>query len=301
MNVLITGANGLIGAEVASQLVLNNSIYKLGRQKELVDGVIDLTNIETISDLVIPTSDCLVHCAGVIDEDFKSDSIAAYQKATVGAEALLKKAINAGVKKFIYISSTHVYGAQVSKITELSPANPLSHYALAHYCTEQLFKKYAIDCGGTAVILRPNAVYGMPKFISSFQRWSLIPFSFPCEAKKYGKITLKSSGLQRRNFVSIYAIGRLIKRCINGDLQDTRGVINVLGANTESVYEFAQRCKQIAEETLNSKCIVERSEAYLAQENASVGCDFELLSRINQPIVSDELNNFICNLLNYKN
>lgn len=301
MNVLIVGANGLIGAEVASQLALHNSIYRLGRQKEFVDSVIDLTNIETISDSVIPTSGCLVHCAGVVDEDFKSNSIAAYQKATIGAEALLKKAINAGVRKFIYISSTHVYGAQIGKITELSPVNPLSHYALAHYCTEQLFKRYADGCGGSVLILRPNAVYGMPKYINTFQRWSLIPFSFPYEARKFGKITLKSSGLQRRNFVSINAIARLITRCVNGDLQDTQGVINVLGANTESVYEFAQRCKKLAEEILNRKCIVERSEAYLAQANASVGSDFELFSNINQPVVSDELNSFLRNLLNYKN
>jgi UDP-glucose 4-epimerase len=301
MNVLITGVNGLIGAEVASQLAFDNAIYRLGRQKEFVDSVIDLTDIDTILNSVIPTSGCLVHCAGVVDEDFKTDSIAAYQKATIGAEALLKKAISVGVKKFIYISSTHVYGAQIGKITELSPVNPQTHYALAHYCTEQLFKKYADGCGGNVVILRPNAVYGMPKFINTFQRWSLIPFSFPDEAKKYGKITLKSSGLQRRNFVSISAIARLITRCVNGDLQGTQGIINVLGANTESVYEFASRCKKVTEEAMNRSCIVERSEVYLAQANASAGSDFELFSNINQPVVSDELNSFLRNLLNYKN
>ena len=301
MNVIITGANGLIGAEVASQLALDNAIYRLGRQKEFVDSVIDLTNTETISNSIIPSSDCLVHCAGVIDEDFKTDPVAAYQKATIGAEALLKKAISVGVKKFIYISSTHVYGTQIGKITELSPVNPLTHYALAHYCTEQLFKKYAIDCGGSVVILRPNAVYGIPKFINTFQRWSLIPFSFPLEGKEHGKITLKSSGLQRRNFVSINAIARLIRRCVNGDLQGTQGIINVLGANTESVYEFASRCKKVTEEAMNRSCIVERSEVYLLQANAGIGSDFELSSNINQPVVSDELNNFLLNLLNFKN
>jgi UDP-glucose 4-epimerase len=301
MNILLTGATGLIGAEIASQLSSDNSIFKLGRQKQLVDVVIDLTNIDEISNSVPPSSDCLIHCAGVIDEDFKFNPKEAYYKATIGIEALLKKAISAGVKKFIYISSTHVYGAQVGKITEDSPVNPLSHYALAHYCTEQLFKKYADSCGGQVIILRPNAVYGIPKFINTFQRWSLIPFSFPREAKENGKITLKSSGLQRRNFVSIHAIARLINRCINGDLQGISGVINVLGADTESVYEFAQRCKKISEKEFSKECLVERSETYLEQENASIGSDFELCSKINQPVVSDELNIFLCNLLNYTN
>ena len=293
----MTGSTGLIGSSVAKKLRLSHDVYTLGRQQGLVDSVIDFTITSNVAKLKLPTSNYLIHCAGVIDEDFKIDPIGAYQRATLGAEALLNAAVTSGVKKFIYISSTHVYGDQVGIVTESSAANPQSHYALAHYCTEQLFRRHAALVKGSAIILRPNAVYGLPAHPKSFQRWSLIPFSFPREAKDSGCITLKSSGLQRRNFVSTSAISDVVARCIDGDLAKESGVINVLGADTESVYEFALRCQRVLDFKTGSSCKVERQQSYLDTFNAKVGSDFNLISRFEQPRPKNELDNFILNFI----
>jgi UDP-glucose 4-epimerase len=250
----------LIGASVAERLWPHHSVYTLGRQENLVDEVVDLSDPEQLARLKLPASDCLVHCAGVIDEDFKTDPMAAYRRATLGAEALLNAAAKSGSRRSIYISSTHVYGAQAGTKSEDSSADPQSHYALAHFCTEQIFRRHAGGGQGTFAVLRPNAVYGIPAHPESFQRWSLIPFSFPREAKGEGRITLKSSGLQKRNFVSTAAIADIVARCVDGDLAEASGAINVLGTETESVFEFAQRCRTIAEEQLGCPCKVERPE-----------------------------------------
>ena len=146
----------------------------------------------------------------------------------------------------------------------------MSHYALAHYCTEQLFRRAAEKCQGAVVILRPNAVYGLPAHPESFQRWSLIPFSFTQEAKEKGSITLKSSGMQRRNFVSSTAIADVITRCIEGDLAEESGIINVIGEEAESVYEFAQRCQRVSEKQLGHPCEIIRKQSYLTVMNLSL-------------------------------
>jgi len=293
MRIVLAGSTGLIGAAVADRLRPHHALHTLGRQAKLVDEVADLSDPAQIARLKLPASDCLVHCAGVIDEDFKSDPLAAYRRATLGAEALLNAATKSGCNRFVYISSTHVYGAQVGMKSENSSADPLSHYALAHFCTEQLFRRHAISGQGSFAVLRPNAVYGLPAHPESFQRWSLIPFSFPREAKETGCITLKSSGMQKRNFVSVVAVADVIVRCVGGDLAGTSGAINVLGSETESVYEFAQRCRKIAEEQLGRPCKVERPQSGLDSPDAGIGSDFSLVSRFHQQRPAEELNDFI--------
>jgi len=293
MRILLTGATGLIGAAVADRLRPQHALHTLGRQAKLVDEAVDLSDPAQTARLKLPASDCLVHCAGVIDEDFKADPMAAYRRATLGVEALLHAAAKSGSRRFIYISSTHVYGAQAGVKSEDSPADPQSHYALAHFCTEQLFRRQAAGGQGSFAVLRPNAVYGLPAHPESFQRWSLIPFSFPREARAEGRITLRSSGLQKRNFVSTAAIADIVARCVEGDLAGASGAINVLGAETESVYEFAQRCRQIAEEQLGRPCKVERPQSGLDSPDAGIGSDFALVSRFRRPRPAGELNDFI--------
>lgn len=293
MRILLTGATGLIGSAVADRLRAQHPLVTLGRQADRVDVVVDLSDPAQLDGLELPDAECLVHCAGVIDEDFRADPMAAYRRATYGAEALARAAARAGCRRFIYLSSTHVYGAQVGTISEEAPANPQSHYALAHFCTEQLFRRQAAVDEGNCVILRPNAVFGLPPHPDTFQRWSLIPFSFPREAAETGRIVLKSSGLQRRNFVSAPAIADMAARCIAGDLADAAGVINVLGADTESVYDFAQRCRRITETQRGRPCVVERPPASLEAPNAGAGSDFMPVSRFSQPRPAGELDDFI--------
>ena len=294
MKILLTGTTGLIGSEVVKQLINGHVVYTLGRRIGYVDQMFDLATAGKDTNFSLPHAQCLVHCAGVIDEDFGWDKpVLGFQKAVVGLDVLLSKAVNSGVKKFVYISSTHVYGIQTGTITESAPPNPLSNYALAHYCSEQIFRRYARMINGQLIILRPNAVYGIPKHKEFFQRWTLIPFSFPQEAKRHGKVTLKSSGQQKRNFVSTNSIANVVGQLIDGNLVDYDGVINVLGAHTESVYDFALRCKRIAETDAAIHCIVERPENFRSLRDADLGADFELRSVIDQAESQSELDNFL--------
>jgi len=92
MRVLLTGATGLIGAAVAACLRPHHGLHTLGRQSGRVDEVVDLSDPLQLDRVKLPETECLVHCAGVIDEDFKADPMTAYKRATLGAEALARAA-----------------------------------------------------------------------------------------------------------------------------------------------------------------------------------------------------------------
>jgi UDP-glucose 4-epimerase len=108
-------------------------------------------------------------------------------------------------------------------------------------------------------VLRPNAVFGTPVLIDRFDRWTLIPYSFPLEAVYQQKIVLRSTGEQNRNFVATTDIANCIKNLLLADTGNF-SVINPLGQETVSVYQFATRCAKIYRQLTGAECLVERPQ-----------------------------------------
>jgi UDP-glucose 4-epimerase len=261
--ILLIGATGLIGAMVLRKLSGNFEIVTLGRNPACeIQG--DLSVPATIAGLQFENCKALVHCAGVTDEDFKAEPLNGFVQSTLGMNALVHAAKASGVKRFLYISTSHVYGPQVGTIDETSPVNPLSDYALAHFMAEQILRRNA-ESFEQCWVLRPNAVFGMPVHIEKFDRWSLIPYSFPLEAVYNGKIVLRSSGEQNRNLISNEDLAAYAEKLLNlprraGDCEKFE-VINPIGRESLSVYSFALRCAEICSELTGASCTVERPSA----------------------------------------
>lgn len=243
MRILLTGSTGLIGSAVYRVLEQRHEVIRLGRSREHCDFLLDLANPGSEP---LPPCDALIHCAGVVDEDFRDQSLGRLFLILNGADYLAKASSQAGAKRVVYISSSHVYGHQEKRIDESCAVNPLSTYAITHYCTEQLFKRYFSGAKQANLVLRPNAVYGFLPDIKKFSRWTLIPFSFPLEAWMRNTITLKSMGMQKRNFVSSESIAKMISSWIEKPAVIQNNVCHPIGRVTESIYEFAQRCNRVA-------------------------------------------------------
>jgi UDP-glucose 4-epimerase len=257
MRIAITGATGLIGHAVAAGLAAaGHELVRLGRGED-ADVRIDLAQARGVPAEALARCEALVHAAGVTDEDF-ADRERAFRKALFGAEALLTAARAAGVRRLVYFSSAHVYGALEGAIDETRPPNPLSDYAIAHYATEQLFRRSAAQSGAFALAARPCAVFGMPPSLAKFARWSLIPFDFPRQALE-GRIVLKTAGLQRRNFVSTEGLARLAGWWLEQDAPRA-SLANAPGPHEMTVYDFALLCARIASEETGRHCAVERPQ-----------------------------------------
>ena len=247
----MTGATGLIGHAVARSLAdAGHSILTVGRGDEC-DVHFDLAKDRGVDPTALAGCAALIHAAGVTDEDF-SDPDAALAKATAGAGALVEAARLAGVRRLVYFSSAHVYGPLEGVIDESRAPNPQTRYAKAHILTEERFRSTA----AALLIARPCAVFGMPPSLDRFARWSLIPFDFPRQALG-GRIVLKSSGAQRRNFVSAEGLGALAGWWL---AQGSTGVTiaNAPGPHEMPVYEFALLCARIGQEETGRYCAIER-------------------------------------------
>lgn len=284
MRILLTGASGLIGSAVYASLKTHETI-RLGRDLSKADYLCDLSNLENCQSF--PASDALVHCAGAVDEDFAGGAIENLTKILAGAEGLAQRAKQAGARIAIYVSSSHVYGKQEGTIDESRPPDPLSYYAMAHFCTEQIFKKVFSGEDCKVVVLRPNAVYGALPDLRRFRRWSLIPFSFPLEAYKHGQITLRSSGEQRRNFVSSHSIAETIFRILDTPFA-MPAVINVLGNTTESVYQYAERSAKSLFRLTDGHCAVVRPSVDSTTETPNPFCYASQFSQVREAISPDE-------------
>ncbi len=255
LKVAVVGASGLIGHGIATRLrEAGHAVLTVGRAAAC-DVRFDVAEPHAIRPAALAGCTALVHAAGVTDEDF-ADRARALRKANAGAACLVQSALAAGLTRLAYISSAHVYGALEGRIDESRPADPRSDYARAHLATEDVFRAAAERAGVGVLIARPCAAYGMPPALAAFARWSLIPFDFPHQACG-GRIVLKSSGEQRRNFVPAEGLGNLAGWWL-GHAAPGVLVANAPGKAEMSVYDFARLCAKICTTRTGRPCEVVR-------------------------------------------
>lgn len=214
---LVTGGAGFIGSNIVKKLleleefvrVVDN--FSTGRKEniekfinnpdfEFIKG--DLAGLETCRQAV-KNIDFVLHQAAVpsvprsIDDPIKSNN--ANITATLN---LLVAAKDEGVRKFIYASSSSIYGDNpASPKKENFPINPFSPYALTKYAGErycQLFWKiYKLP----TISLRYFNVFG-PKQDPKSQYAAVIP-KFISSALKEEKPIIYGTGEQSRDFTFV--------------------------------------------------------------------------------------------------
>lgn len=267
MRVAVAGSSGLVGGPVAAHLERSCDVVRLGRQPEC-DIQVDLDEPASVAALDLHGCDALVHCAGVTDEDLRARPEQAWRRTTLGMRLLVDGAVEAGVGAVAYVSTSHVYGPPAGRIDENTCPAPVGDYAIGHYAAERVLASAAGDGGLRGLVLRPNAVFGMPD-LGRFHRWHLIPYAFPAEAVYDGQIVLRSSGEQRRNLVSTEDLAERI-----GDFlaAGPRGltVLNPIGPETLTVYELASRCADVAQKLTGHECRVRRPPSAVTEP----GSDF---------------------------
>ncbi len=187
MRVLITGANGFIGAAVCSQLkhagfvfqpVVRSAHSTALSTQTLPPVVVDFegdtdwsTALESITEVI--------HLAARVHviKDLSIDPLEAYRQVNVaGTLNLARQAAEAGVSRFVFVSSIKVNGeateyGQPFKADDL-PA-PLDPYGVSKLEAEQGLREIEAQTGMEVVILRPPLVYGpgVKANFASMMRW----------------------------------------------------------------------------------------------------------------------------------
>lgn len=136
MRVLVTGATGFIGREVASALVSENfEVVGLSRNTSERKSEIKILNADIGNESEVlkiskeGSFDAVVHCAGLAHQ-FGKIRREEFEKINVrGTKNIAELAIKINAGHFILLSSTAVYGLQNKPMDEKSECKPESVYA----------------------------------------------------------------------------------------------------------------------------------------------------------------------------
>lgn len=166
--VLVTGANGFLGAEVLHQLLVSGfSVRATGIESvSLHAGVeyhqADILQSHQLSRVVKGTS-AVIHAAGLAHQ-FTSDATFSQrfrQINEIGTVNMISAAAGQGVKHFILISTVSVYGPFTEGMyDEDTSCNPIGQYAISKYNAEQRAQEIAQKTGMSLTILRLATLYG---------------------------------------------------------------------------------------------------------------------------------------------
>ena len=105
--------------------------------------------------------DTIIHLASFPRQKVVGQNpVVASEVMCTGLINLLEAAVTHRVKRFVYISSSMVYGDFESDVTEDAACRPIGQYGIMKYMGEKLVEDYARQHGFESVIIRPSAVYG---------------------------------------------------------------------------------------------------------------------------------------------
>jgi nucleoside-diphosphate-sugar epimerase len=105
--------------------------------------------------------DTIIHLASFPRQKVVSQNpVLASEVMSTGLINLLEAAVVHKIKRFVYISSSMVYGDFENDVGEDAVCNPIGQYGIMKYMGEKLVEDYARQHGFEYVIIRPSAVYG---------------------------------------------------------------------------------------------------------------------------------------------
>jgi UDP-glucose 4-epimerase len=149
-------------------------------------------------------AETIVHLAGEDELLAARDPSAALGSTVVATERLGEACRAAAVRRLVYLSTVHVYGARMQPgvtLTEDMRAEPRSAYAISRLASEHVAHSLA-EGAFELVILRLTNSVGAPAH-PSVERWSLVANDLARQGALEGRLALHSSGVQWRDFVPL--------------------------------------------------------------------------------------------------
>lgn len=216
--VLITGGSGLVGGRVAEYLAGAGFRVRLGTRNAPADlirpaGVevvsTDWQNVECLHEICRDV-DVLVNAMGMNAGDCQADPVGGLMVNGVYTASLLRAAVAVGVKRFVHISTAHVYGSPLQgTISESTCPSNLHPYATSHRSGEDtvLWADRQGDIEG--IVLRLSNAYGRP-LDPKTRCWMLMVNDLCRQAVEKRGLTLHSDGIQHRDFIPMSRVCRLI-------------------------------------------------------------------------------------------
>jgi len=218
MKILVTGAAGFIGSHLCEKLLMDSgnevigvdtfigptprklkqqNVKNLLQQSRFQLLEVDLLTVDLKS--MLSDVDVIYHLAGMpgVRSSWGKDFDPYVTNNILVTQRLLEAAKDLPLKKFIYASTSSVYGEKVGKVTEDAYLTPLSPYGITKLTGEHLCHVYLRSYNVPVVTVRFFTVYG-PR-----QRPDMAFHRFIAQILKGEPVTIFGDGNQSRDFTYI--------------------------------------------------------------------------------------------------
>ena len=266
MRCLVTGGAGFIGSNLVDRLIDDGHtvivIDDLSTGKEVninpkaIFHKVDISESYLIRTgwykTVMKGVDTVFHLAAKARVQPSIENPIEYHNVNVdGTLNMLKASVDAGVRRFIFSSSSSVYGDVEQEdlpTTEESELNPMSPYALHKLIGEQYCKLYSKLYGLETVCLRYFNVYGERQPLEG--AYCLVMGIFAQQLLNNESLTINGTGEQKRDFTYVGDVveanikagfmkmkfGGDIFNIGNGDNRSVNQLADIIGGDTTRIH-----------------------------------------------------------------
>ena len=254
--VVVTGAAGFIGSHLVDRLLAGgrevvgidaltgyyarwrkerNVAWALDREGfRLVEGDLSEMDLEGL----LGGAEAVVHLAGEpgVRRSWGSNFPRYLERNVLSTERLLEAAARVGVGRFVYASSSSVYGSdRGGPVGEDDPRRPASPYALSKLAAEELVGLYGRERGVAPTVLRYFTVYG-PR-----QRPEMCLSRFISAAYEGRPVEIFGDGSQRRDMTFVADAVEATVAALDAPC----GVYNVGGGTRATVDEMLDAVRRV--------------------------------------------------------
>jgi nucleoside-diphosphate-sugar epimerase len=248
--IFITGGAGYVGSALSDYLVTKNyevtvydlflygeHVFKNDKKIKLIKG--DIRN-EKLLKQSLKNHDIVIHLACISnDPSFELNRSLGKSINLDAFEPLVQASLDNGIKRFIYASSSSVYGIKSElNVREDMTLEPLTDYSKFKADCEKILNKYKSQCFET-VIIRPATVCGY----SLRQRLDVIVNIFSNLAFHKREISI-FGGTQLRPNIHINDMVRAYEILIEAKSDSVNGQIFNAGWENKTVAEIADTVKK---------------------------------------------------------
>jgi UDP-glucose 4-epimerase len=251
MNVLITGGSGYLAGWMAEYF------SSQGAQVTLVSSSVDRTDLSSLVSFkkiswddeglikeILDGKDLVIHAAGMNAQNcFDDPEGAAYFNGEITSR-LVKLSNLVNVPRLIYLSTAHVYKNPLCGTINESTIPQNHHpYATSHLKGEQYVLNRNKLGSLEGVVVRLSNVYGSP-VNGNVNCWSLFVNDLCKQVIEYQAMTIKSNVMQKRDFISIGEVCRLVFSISRAEIGINQRIINLGLGQANSLIDIARRIQE---------------------------------------------------------